>query len=279
VRRAGIRLAVGIAAAASLAVAAPAGAAVTIGQLQTGALTCDQNTDAAQTISPPSGSSYVVPGTGTITSWSTQAGPGATQSLAMKVFRKVGDPARFQAVGHDGPRTLSAGALNTFPTSVRVRPGDLLGLHTTATSVACLVVTPGAQIVFANGTDLADGASDDFVFQNGAALNIQATFVPDNTFTRGKVKRNKNNGTATVTLNLPNPGQLTGSGGGAKVAAGAVTSKAVQAGQAKIVIRAKGKKKATLNANGKVKVKPKVTYTPTGGDPGIQKLKLKLLKR
>jgi hypothetical protein len=279
VRRAGIGLAVGIAAAGSLAVAAPAGAAVTIGQLQTGALSCDENTDAAQTISPPSGSSYVVPGTGTITSWSTQAGPAATQSLAMKVFRKLGDPARFQAVGHDGPRTLSPGALNTFPASIRVRSGDLLGLHTATTSVACLVVIPGAQIVFANGTDLADGASDDFVIQNDAALNIQATFVPDNTFTRGKVKRNKNKGTATVTLNLPNPGELTGSGGGAKVAGGAVSSKAVPAGPAKVVIRAKGKRKRTLNETGKVKVKPTITYTPTGGDPGRQKLKLKLLKR
>ncbi len=38
------------------------------------------------------------------------------------------------------------------------------------------------------------------------------------------------------------------------------------AGEVKLKIRAKGKKRKQLNEDGKVKLKPKITYTPTGGD-------------
>jgi hypothetical protein len=47
----------------------------------------------------------------------------------------------------------------------------------------------------------------------------------------------------------------------------------------KLVVRAKGKKKQRLSEAGEVKVKPKVTFTPTGGDPSTQARKLKLQKR
>ena len=46
-----------------------------------------------------------------------------------------------------------------------------------------------------------------------------------------------------------------------------------------LTIRAKGKKKLKLNDTGKVKVKPKITYTPTGGAPNTQSRKVKLRKR
>jgi hypothetical protein len=43
-------------------------------------------------------------------------------------------------------------------------------------------------------------------------------------------------------------------------------------------VKAKGKKLRTLNDTGKVKVTASVTYTPTGGDPQTQQLKVKLKK-
>ncbi len=46
----------------------------------------------------------------------------------------------------------------------------------------------------------------------------------------------------------------------------------------KLTIKAKGKKKGTLNETGKVKLRPKITYTPTGGDPSTQSVKVKLKK-
>jgi hypothetical protein len=60
----------------------------------------------------------------------------------------------------------------------------------------------------------------------------------------------------------------------------AIISKTVSApGVVKLKIRAKGKQKAILNETGKVKVKPKITYTPTGGDPSTQSIKVKLKKK
>ena len=61
--------------------------------------------------------------------------------------------------------------------------------------------------------------------------------------------------------------------------AGAVTSKAVPAGVATLLIKAKGKKKRKLNDTGKVKLPLSVTYTPTGGDPKTLPVKVKLKKK
>ena len=103
---------------------------------------------------------------------------------------------------------------------------------------------------------------------------------PTNSFVAGAVTRNKKKGTATLAFNLPNPGDFSGSGQGAQVAStGAVTSKAVPAGIATLVVKAKGKKKRKLNEKGKVKLNLAVTYTPTGGDPSTQSVRVKLKKQ
>ena len=99
--------------------------------------------------------------------------------------------------------------------------------------------------------------------------------TPTSDFTQSGLQRNKKKGTATLTFNVPNPGELTASGKGVK-AAGAVASKGVAAGQAQLMIKAKGKKKRKLNETGKVKLAVAVTYAPTGGDPRIQSLTVKL---
>jgi len=271
-----------LAAVALCASASSTPAAVTLGQLSPDPAStfCFGPMDEAQP-TVTSGNAYVVPGAGTITSWSHNARAGAGQTFTMKVFRKVADPARYQVVGHDGPRPLAAGALNTFPASVPVMPGDVLGLNNgSPVATSCGFPVTGESYLFRNG-NLADGESDAFSSFSGYRLNISAVFVYSNAFTLGKAKLNKKKGTATLTATVPNPGELTGSGNGVKVAsvAGAVTSKTVTApGAVKLTIRAKGKKKATLNETGKVKVKPKITYTPTGGDPSTQSKKLKLKK-
>jgi hypothetical protein len=284
VRKAALKVRVGIVGAAAMGVlaasAAPAPAAVTIGQVgDSSASNCTANFDWVQH-SIASGSSYVVPGTGTITSWTTFGGP-AQRQLTMKIFEKINDTT-YRVVGHDGPRIVAAGgtAGNTFPASVPVRPGNVLGFHVVTGDQECAFgADPGDRYVVEMG-NLADGqqSSAFSIPVPNFKLNIQATFEYDNTFSVAKTKRNKKKGTATLTLNLPNPGDLTASGG-AKVAGGATSSKAFPAGLAKVVIRAKGKKKATLNETGKVKVRPKITYTPTGGDPGTQTLKVKLRKK
>ncbi len=92
-----------------------------------------------------SGASYAVPAPGgVITSWSTNAGPGVGQLLEMKVFRPVG-LGTYAVVAHDGPRALAPSVLNTFPVSIPVLPGDVVGLavlsELQSTDTACFFNT------------------------------------------------------------------------------------------------------------------------------------------
>jgi hypothetical protein len=258
----------------------PAAASVTIGQLAPGnpTATCGHilPADWAQP-TVTSGNPYVVPGAGTITSWSHNAATTGGQTLTMKVFRKVTDPTFYQVVGHDGPRPLAGGLLNTFPASIPAKPGDILGLNTgPPADTACAFSVPGESYLLRGPGNLADGQSAAFGSEADFRLNVSAEFLPSNSFTLGKAKRNKKKGTATLTVHVPNPGELALSGKGVKAVA---AKSAPAAGKVELLIRAKGKKKRKLNETGKVKVNPKVTYTPTGGDPSTQSRRLKLKKR
>lgn len=258
---------------------------MTIGQTAPPTANCTNNADQLQA-TVTSGNAYVVPATvpnWTITSWSTQTGAGAGQMLAMKAYRPLGG-ATYMVVGHDGPHPLAENTLNTFPASVPVKAGDVLGLSTPPAPVnpGCVFAVPGETYLFRSG-NLADGAQGDFT-PFDRRLDVSAVVTPTNSFGLGKVKRNENKGTATITLeDVPNPGELVLSGKGVKrasAAGGAVIAKTVTApGDVKLKIRAKGKKKNLLNEVGKVKVKPKITFTPTGGDPNTRSRKLKLTKR
>lgn len=262
-----------------------AAASVTIGQVDpVPEGTCGSNNDFAQ-LAVGSGNGYVVPETGTVTSWSHNARDGGSQEMTLKVFRKLADPANYVVVGHDGPRPLAPSTLNTFPTSIGVRPGDILGLNTGSGNFTdCIFYPPGTgdTHLLRSNSNLGDAEFGDFGAFAGGRLNVSAIFVPTNTFTLGATTRNKKKGTATVEVTIPNPGELTTSGKGVKAAAGsqAVISKTVTApGAVNLVIKAKGRKRKTLNLTGKVLLKPTITYTPAGGDPTTQSLKVKLKKR
>ncbi len=286
-------------AALSLTASASPAEAVTIGQVSPSpGGSCGAQVDVLQP-TVTSGNIYVVPSSTynaparvrgpvtswRVTSWSHYARAGAGQMLAMKVFRKIADPATYMVVGHDGPRPLTGGVLNTFASSVEVMAGDVLGVNSANAATApnaCAFSAPGQPILSRLG-DLADGGSGAFATNTGIRVNASALLVPSNAFSLGKVKRNKKRGTATLAVRVPNAGKLALSGKGIKAAsaAGAVISKTVgAAGKVKLLIRAKGKKQKKLNRSGKVKVKVKITYTPPpGDDPATQTRKLKLKRK
>ena len=274
-----------LAALALTASASSATASVTIGQLAPDLgpgmpplTACGADSDS---VIPEvaSGNSYVFPGAGVITSWSHNAAAGDLQMLGLKVLRHLGG-AEFLVVAQNGPRALAAGSLNTFPVNIPVLAGDILALNTGppgAPATACEFDGPNYELNDVAGPYAVGQVGIFSTFGGGPfyAINISAVFEFSNAITRNKKK-----GTATLTVDAPNPGELTGSGKGVKVAGAAVISKPVLApGEVKLTIKAKGKKKATLKKTGKVTVKPNITYTPTGGDPGTQVVKVKLKKK
>jgi hypothetical protein len=277
---------VGMLVAFLLVGAAQAAASITLGQLDPGvpSTECSGN-DPTDELQPTvtSGNSYVVPASGTITSWSNKTAVDPGQQLTFKVYRPNGGSI-YTVVGHDGPRLLTSSTVNTFSTSIPVVAGDIIGLHHGDTVTESTCNFAATDTFFERDGNLADGQFGDFHdYGPGVCcyyrLNLTAVFEPTNSFTVGQVRRDKKKGTGTINLTVPNSGELTGSGKGAKVSSTrAVTSKSVGAGQAQLLIKAKGKKKRKLNETGKVKLNVAVTYTPTGGAPNAQSVKVKLKK-
>jgi hypothetical protein len=164
-----------------------------------------------------------------------------------------------------------------------VQPGDVLGLNIAPPDSACTIPAGAGECYLASaGTDTPDGGTVSFLTSCGARANISAVVAPINTFTLGKLKRKKKKGIAILTVNVPNPGSLALTGKGVRdaSAAGAVISKTVTAaGDVRLVIKAKGKQAKKLKKKGKVGLKPKITYTPTGGAASSQTKKLTLKKK
>ncbi|MDX6606312.1 MAG: hypothetical protein QOD14_852 [Solirubrobacterales bacterium] len=82
--------------------------------------------------------------------------------LTFKVFRNIGDPSTYMAVGHDGPRALVPSVVNTFATSIPVQAGDVIGLNdenATAVPNACIFSVPGETALSKDPPGLADGES------------------------------------------------------------------------------------------------------------------------
>jgi len=278
------RLAVGLAAATVVLVAPDSGAAVEVGMVAptTPGAICSGDFDLVQ--ESPS-TSYVIPqgiASPVVTRWSTNAAPGQGQQLALKVFDKVGQPATFRQVAHDGPRPLTGGTLNSFTANLSVNAGDFLGVGFQSGTApnGCLfgsAIGNWTRIGF-----LSDGQSGDFHAQTGF-VNVSAVVEPSHDFTIGSVTRNGKKGTAKVSVAVPGPGSLALSGDGVRAQQAArshpIAAEAVSAGTATLLVKAKGQKRKRLERTGRVKVKVSITYVPTGGSPGTQTLKLKLRKK
>ncbi|HET9120678.1 MAG TPA: hypothetical protein VFN72_09090 [Solirubrobacterales bacterium] len=177
----------GFVAALSLAaIASPASASVTIGQLAQNSPSSETSadTDRAQP-SVVSGNSYVVPASGgvttwTLTSWSHNAAADVGQELTMKVFRKVADPLTYTVVGHDGPRSLTPSIVNTFQTRLPVKAGDVLGNNSKSPADnASYFPAPGESFIELQ-PGLADGQMGTFALgADPLRLNISAVLEPD----------------------------------------------------------------------------------------------------
>jgi hypothetical protein len=130
---------------------------------------------------------FRVPAAGVLTSWSTNAAAGAGQMFEFKVYRPLGGN-RYLVVGHDGPRPLTPSTVNTFPISIPVQAGDVIGENdANASSVnnACARPVPGEAELYpttGNGGG-PDNSSFETVTGGAYRLNIAATLQPAPTIT------------------------------------------------------------------------------------------------
>ncbi|HEY5977820.1 MAG TPA: PASTA domain-containing protein [Solirubrobacterales bacterium] len=134
-------------------------------------------------VSVGDGSGYSMPVSGTLTSWSTNAGPGPGQSMGIKVYRPL-DELRFQVVAEDGPRALTSGGRNSFPVEIPVQAGDILGIFVPANGNAeCRFGQTGLGTDFYryNPGSSPSGAVVEFspgLFGTEERLNAEASLLP-----------------------------------------------------------------------------------------------------
>ncbi|HEX5982702.1 MAG TPA: IPT/TIG domain-containing protein [Solirubrobacterales bacterium] len=162
----------------------------------------------------PAAPTYTAPISGTVTSWSTNATLGAGQRLTFKIYRPVA-PGRYLIVGHDGPRDLVPGVLNTFSTSLPIQAGDLIGsndLNADDFPNACLFETGNpADAVFYTEGDFPDGATiEPEGFEEGVRFNLKATILPPPTLASLAPSRGSFKGGSSVVLTGSNLAQVSG---------------------------------------------------------------------
>jgi hypothetical protein len=117
----------------ALAIAQPAGAATTVGQVSNNANpnNCPPSSILVTT-AVSSGTPFTVPaGGGVITSWQTNAGSGSGGTDAkLKIFRATGDPDQFLVVGQSALEPITASSLNgPFPARIPVQAGDYVSIR------------------------------------------------------------------------------------------------------------------------------------------------------
>jgi hypothetical protein len=269
---------IAIALIALSALASPAGAAVTLGQVAptTPSPTCTSTADYLQP-SITGGNLYVARQAGTITSWSTRASStSAGATYVFKIFRRTTDPDVFRVIARAQPRVLTSG-VNTVPVNIAVRSGDMIGLNQNGTLFpnSCTFSQPGDGVLTRAG-NLGEGESGNFTPVNDVRLNLSAVLVPSNDFTVAAVTRDRKRGSAKMIVNVSNPGviAMTGKGLRKRRSKNIAVARTVH-----FQIAAAGARKRKLARTGKVTLVPTLTFTPTGGDPAAKPVTVKLRKR
>jgi hypothetical protein len=233
----------------------------------------------------------VSPTNGTIVSFGLRTGvlSGANETDTFRLGRLDNTCCAGNGTGDGtGPTiTVHEPGIYSFPASMPVRAGDYVGIDSVSTRAAAAYPSncaPTGAGYFTYHPVLTNGGPFQASDANSICeLLVNVVIVPSNTFSFAKAKSNLKLGIVILTLDVPGPGELSAAGRGVKSAStsgGARASKTVTAaGTATLKIKAKGAAKGKLDATGRVTLKPKITFSPTGGTPTSQKQKVKLRKR
>jgi IPT/TIG domain/PASTA domain len=159
-------VAVGCAILASSAKAAT----VTIGQLFAPGASCGAVTFLQQAVA--SGASYTVPAAGVITSWSFQTDAATTPDLKFKIGRTAGG-GNYTITAEAAAGTQTASAVNTYPASIPVQAGDLIGVYGAGGNCGNNTNSPSDIATLTRG-DVPPGTTAPFMSAAGGEIDISA---------------------------------------------------------------------------------------------------------
>ena len=98
---------------------------------------------------------------------------------------------------------------------------------------------------------------------------------PSNQFDFGKLKRNRGHGTAKLAVELPGPGTVKLAGRNLR----RVTKHPAAAGEVMLKVKPRGRTKRHLLRRGRATVRPRVTFTPTGGVANTRSERVRLVEK
>lgn len=124
------------------------------------------------------GVSYTIPAGGwVISSWSTRTGAFVGQ-MALVVGRPTGIANQYTIVAESSVETLTANALNTFPVSIGVQGGDVIGFYLAGSDECALGGSGGDDLVYAGGEPAVGTTFNTSFSAGGVLLNLSATLAP-----------------------------------------------------------------------------------------------------
>jgi hypothetical protein len=134
-----------------------------------------------QTVSP--NGNYDVPSNGVITSWTYHATAGPTPPMKLKMMRHAGG-LDYTVIGESALETPAPDTVNTWPTRISVKAGDLLGIYYSATTFSFRPAA-GYEAVFIAGTsdsgesDQSVGSTRTYEPDAGNQIDVAAKLEPD----------------------------------------------------------------------------------------------------
>jgi hypothetical protein len=218
------------------------------------------------------------PVNGTVVTWRVRTGTNDSSPSALRVV-SVGSDQTAVASATSPTVTPPLEATATYAVQLPIEIGDRIGIDCCLNGIGSKIFVnePGQATLVDYIPKLVDGAPPQSQF--GAVdpheVAINADIEPTSAFAVKQVKSGKG-GKVTVVATYPNPGSL--AAGEEKQRLLKSVSRVVQVPNQTISILLKPTKRARalLHEKRKVKDKIKVVFTPTGGNPSTQTLKVKL---
>lgn len=236
---------------------------------------------------------YVVPpGEWTLSAWSGEGGE-VDGLVRFDVYRPTGVAGQYQVLSQSEWETVPAATVSTFPASVPVRGGDVIGLATGPSGYPALIQTGDEADV--NGSLIGTPAPGELVGSGTARevntsgqreLNVEATITrPDPLaietptlpaaasapaasatsagFTLGKQRHRHGSAIVRQTVTLTGPGTLTVAGKGLAPRRVVVS----KAGAVDVAFAPRGGLLGSLTRHGKATGTARIVFTPSAGAP------------
>ena len=148
-------------------------ASITIGQLFTPNLSCNQDLTVLQLGAV--GRTYVVPRAGVITSWSFHTGTAIVPGLTLKIARPSGGG--YTIVGQAKAGAQKANSVNTYKAKIRVKAGEVIGIFENGGFCTSMTSHP-ADVVGVAGGDLSRGTHAVLITAGENRVPVSAKIAP-----------------------------------------------------------------------------------------------------